>query len=65
MKDWVRPLRGCAVMRHLSPLWCLMLGHEWLSFSAPVTIPFLPDVTRLVKRICTRCGSTQYDVNSL
>lgn len=64
--DAVRPLRGVApVMRHHSPLWCLVPGHDWLSFSGPVTVAFLPDVKRLVKRICTRCGTTQYDVNSL
>lgn len=52
-------------MRHRSPLWCLIPGHDWLSFSGPVTVEFLPDVTRLVKRICTRCGSIRYEVNSL
>lgn len=53
------------MMRHRWPLWCLIPGHDWLSFSGPVTVPFLPDVTRLVKRICTRCGSVRYEVNQL
>jgi hypothetical protein len=46
-------------------LLCLVLGHDWRSFSVPATIPFLPDVTRVGKRVCSRCDRLEYFVNDL
>jgi hypothetical protein len=46
-------------------LLCLVLGHDWVTFSAPVTIPHLPEVIRVAKRVCDRCGSTEYLVNHM
>lgn len=45
-------------------LQCVLLGHDWVSFSGPVNIPFLPWVERLVKRVCARCERTEYAVES-
>lgn len=42
---------------------CRLFGHDMASFSGPVTIPWMPQVTRLVKRVCDRCGYTEYGVN--
>ena len=45
--------------------WCFVLGHDWFSFSIPVEVRAFPEVKRVRKRWCCRCGYTEYAINQL
>lgn len=57
-------LRAYGVAR-VRRLVCRLWGHDWISASAPVRIPFFPHVERLVLRVCDRCGIREWDINDI
>lgn len=43
-------------------VWCGVVGHAQVTLSLPVSIQSMPQVRRMAKKVCTRCGDTQYTI---
>lgn len=51
--------------RSVKRLVCRLLGHDWWSVSVPAVVPSFPDIQRVRRRSCARCGDKEWSVNEL